>query len=75
MVKDSFKFYLELMTVIVKRLDRGCLDNLTNYYRFVGKGDFAKFVHGLSICWVNIRCRLFIVSNPPDLHLSNTFEI
>ncbi len=37
MVKDGFKFYLELMTVIVKRLDRGRLDNLTNYYRFVGK--------------------------------------
>lgn len=37
MVKDGFKFYLELMTVIVKKLDRGCLDNLTNYCRFVGK--------------------------------------
>ena len=29
MVKDGFKFHLKLMTVIVKRLDRGCLDNLT----------------------------------------------
>jgi len=42
MVKDGFKFYLELMTVIVKKLDRGCLDNLTNYCRFVGKRWFRK---------------------------------
>jgi len=42
MVKDGFKFHLKLMTVIVKKLDRGCLDNLTNYYRFVGKRWFHK---------------------------------
>ena len=41
----------------------------------LAKGDFAKFVHDLSVCWVNIHCRLFIFSNPPDLHLGNTFEI
>jgi len=42
MVKDDSKFYLKPMTVIVKRLDRGCLDNLTNYYRHIIINSFFR---------------------------------
>ena len=68
---SGFEFILKHLFAVKK----GILVVLLVAADLLAKGDFAKFVHDLSICWVNIRCRLFIVSNLQDLHLGNTFEI